>query len=117
MQNYGIQGAIVEGLEEMHSVMSVDKKNMSAKPMIQDLARARGVPVSFAKDGMEQPSKGRPQDVDKLMKDFAKSKTLMKLLEETQLDEVQKVEVDAMKEVSKDMQKVLVAYQNDCKHG
>ena len=112
MQNYGIQGDIVEGLEEVNSVMSVDKKNMpKAKPMIQKLARARGVPVSFDKDGIGVTFKGRPQDVDKLMKDFEKNKTLMKLLEETQLDEVQKVEVDAMKKVSKDMQKVLKAYQ------
>ena len=71
----------------------------------------RGVPVSFDKDGIGVTFKGRPQDVDKLMKDFEKNKTLMKLLEETQLDEVQKVEVDAMKKVSKDMQKVLKAYQ------
>ena len=176
MQKYGIQGDIVEDLQEVNSVMSVDKKNMpKAKPMIQKLARARGVPVSFDKDGIGVTFKGRPQDVDKLMKDFEKNKTLMKLLEEiqldegkgtdvfkkynkiigrmsdkeqgeildalytmntqtgrrykeawgkvkellnmeytpeeTQLDEVQKVEVDAMKKVSKDMQKVLKAYQ------
>jgi len=163
-------------MQEVNSVMSVDKKNMpKAKPMIQKLARARGVPVSFDKDGIGVTFKGRPQDVDKLMKDFEKNKTLMKLLEEiqldegkgtdvfkkynkiigrmsdkeqgeildalytmntqtgrrykeawgkvkellnmeytpeeTQLDEVQKVEVDAMKKVSKDMQKVLKAYQ------
>ena len=176
MQKYGIQGDIVEDLQEVNSVMSVDKKNMpKAKPMIQKLARARGVPVSFDKDGIGVTFKGRPKDVDKLMKDFEKNKTLMKLLEEiqldegkgtdvfkkynkiigrmsdkeqgeildalytmntqtgrrykeawgkvkellnmeytpeeTQLDEVQKVEVDAMKKVSKDMQKVLKAYQ------
>ena len=98
MQNYGIQGDIVEGLEEVNSVMSVDKKNMpKVKPMIQKLARARGVPVSFDKDGINVTFKGRPQDVDKLMKDFKKNKTLMKLLEEIQLDEGKLVaDVDAI---------------------
>ena len=37
--------------------------------------------------------------------------------EETQLDEVQKVEVDAMKKVSKDMQKVLNVYQQIANKG
>ena len=112
MQNYGLQGDVVEDLQEVNSVMSVDKKNMpKAKPMIQKLARARGVPVSFDKDGINVTFKGRPKDVDKLMRDFEKNKTLMKLLEEIQLDEVQKVEVDAMKKVSKQMQGVLKAYQ------
>ena len=40
-----------------------------------------------------------------------KAKDFSDIKEETQLDEVQKVEVDAMKKVSKDMQKVLKAYQ------
>ena len=75
-------------LDEVNSVMSVDKKNMpKAKPMIQKLARARGVPVSFDKDGIGVTFKGRPQDVDKLMKDFEKNKTLMKLLEDNELEE------------------------------
>ena len=38
-------------------------------------------------------------------------------VEGTQLDEVQKVEVDSMKKVSKDMQKVLVAYQKIANKG
>ena len=68
--------------------MSVDKKNMpNAKPMIQKLARTRGVPVSFDKDGIGVTFKCRPQDVDKLMKDFEKNKTLMKLLEDNELEE------------------------------
>jgi|MDSV01.1.fsa_nt_gb hypothetical protein len=88
MQKYGIQGDVVEDLQEVNSVMSVDKKNMpKAKPMIQKLARARGVPVSFDKDGIGVTFKGRPKDVDKLMRDFEKNKTLMKLLEEIQIDE------------------------------
>jgi hypothetical protein len=33
------------------------------------------------------------------------------------LDEVKRQEVDAMKKVSKEMQKVLVSYQKNCKHG
>ena len=75
-------------LDEVNSIMSVDKKNMpKAKPMIQKLARARGVPVSFDKDGIGVTFKGRPQDVDKLMKDFEKNKTLMKLLEDNELEE------------------------------
>lgn len=79
---------IAEYLDEVNSVMSVDKKNMpKAKPMIQKLARARGVPVSFDKDGIGVTFKGRPQDVDKLMRDFEKNKTLMKLLEDTELQE------------------------------
>ena len=79
---------IAEYLDEVNSVMSVDKKNMpKAKPMIQKLARARGVPVSFDKDGIGVTFKGRPQDVDKLMRDFEKNKTLMKLLENTELEE------------------------------
>ena len=78
----------LEYLDEVNSVMSVDKKNMpKAKPMIQKLARARGVPVSFDKDGINVTFKGRPQDVDKLMKDFEKNKTLMKLMESDDLDE------------------------------
>ena len=87
-----------EDLQEVNSVMSVDKKNMpKVKPMIQKLARARGVPVSFDKDGINVTFKGRPQDVDKLMKDFKKNKTLMKLLEEIQLDEGKLVaDVDAI---------------------
>ena len=65
-----------------NSVMSVDKKNMpKAKPMIQKLARARGVPVSFDKDGIGVTFKGRDKDVEKLMRDFEKNKTLMKLME------------------------------------
>ena len=51
-------------LDEVNSVMSVDKKNMpKAKPMIQKLARARGVPVSFDKDGIGVTFKGRPHEV------------------------------------------------------
>ena len=46
-------------LDEVNSIMSVDKKNMpKAKPMIQKLARARGVPVSFDKDGIGVTFKG-----------------------------------------------------------
>ena len=68
---------IAEYLDEVNSVMSVDKKKMpKAKPMIQKLARARGVPVSFDKDGIGVTFKGRPQDVDKLMRDFEKNKTM-----------------------------------------
>ena len=64
------------------TTMSVYKKNMpKAKPMIQKLARARGVPVSFDKDGINVHFKGRDKDVKKLMKDIEKDKKLMKLME------------------------------------
>ena len=73
---------IAEYLDEVNSMMSVDKKNMpKAKPMIQKLARARGVPVSFDKDGINVHFKGRDKDVQKLMKDIEKDKKLMKLME------------------------------------
>ena len=84
-----------------NSVMSVDKKNMpKAKPMIQKLARARGVPVSFDKDGIGVTFKGRDKDVEKLMRDFEKNKTLMKLMEKSPkldvMDEYAKMYEDAV---------------------
>ena len=82
MKNFSQLRESIEDLQEVNSVMSVDKKNMpKAKPIIQKLARARGVPVEFDKDGIGVTFKGRPKDVEKLMKDFEKNKTLMKLLE------------------------------------
>ena len=75
------KGDGTEAIEEA-STMSVYKKNMpKAKPMIQKLARARGVPVSFDKDGINVHFKGRDKDVQKLMKDIEKDKKLMKLME------------------------------------
>ena len=72
---------IKEAIEEA-STMSVHKKNMpKAKPMLQKLARARGVPISFDKDGINVHFKGRDKDVQKLMKDIEKDKKLMKLME------------------------------------
>ena len=83
-----VRESVEEDLQEVNSVMSVDKKNMpKAKPIIQKLARARGVPVEFDKDGIGVTFKGRPKDVEKLMKDFEKNKTLMKLLEANELEE------------------------------
>ena len=99
------KGDGTEAIEEA-STMSVDKKNMpKVKPMLQKLARARGVPVSFDKDGINVHFKGRDKDVEKLMKDIEKDKKLMKLMEVTDK------EINAVKKLSKDMQSVLKGYQ------
>ena len=44
--------------------------------MASKLARARGVPISFDKDGINVHFKGRDKDVQKLMKDIEKDKKL-----------------------------------------
>ena len=105
---------------EENSVMSAPKQNMSKiKPMLTKLAnKHKKVKVSFGThskgkfvDDNNINFNGDKKDIEMLMKDIEKDKKLMKLMEETQLDEVQKVEVDAMKKLSKDMQAVMKGYQ------
>ena len=69
-----------------------------------------GVPVSFDKDGISVTFKGRDKDVEKLMRDFEKNKTLMKLMEKSPkldvMDEYAKMYEDAVQrqERNKDYQ-------------
>ena len=67
---------------EEDNTMSVRKQNMSkVKPMLQKLAKARGVPLKFEPDGINITFKGKGKDIDNLMRDIEKNKTLMKLME------------------------------------
>ena len=77
----------LEYLDE-DNTMSVRKQNMSkVKPMLQKLAKARGVPLKFEPDGINITFKGKEKDIENLMRDIEKNKTLMKLMESDDLDE------------------------------
>ena len=78
------------------NVMSVRKQNMpKVKPILQKLARARGVPLKFEPDGINIKFKGREKDVQKLMRDIEKDKKLMKLMEGKGTDAALQKKADA----------------------
>ena len=83
MYNMGNQGTVLAPVHfEEDNTMSVRKQNMSkVKPMLQKLAKARGVPLKFEPDGINITFKGKGKDIDNLMRDIEKNKTLMKLME------------------------------------
>ena len=146
MQNYGLQGDIVEDLQEGQTYKSIiqglekDKKEVAKKSkafrqndtkyidkaikflkMLEKEGIPAGqisqvdfvtnrVPKFFIGPANKSPSlsKFTPNDVKKAV---AHAKKLGIIKESTELQEVKRQEVDAMKKVSKDMQKVLVSYQ------
>ena len=121
MQNYGIQGDIVESLQELESlleapydkadvkkVQGLEKKLRNMLKEVDKVMRGSGLSAPAFSNVRSGITKGL-QSIEKFYKiaNTAPQKRMLK----NSINEVKRQEVDAMKKVSKDMQKVLVSYQ------
>jgi hypothetical protein len=135
MQKYGIQGDVVEDIQESLSllekaydqndvkkVQGLEKKLRNMLKEVDKVMRGSGLSapafsnvrsgISKGLTSIEKFYKIANKNVKESINEVTDKEINMEYTpEETQLDEVQKVEVDSMKKVSKQMQAVLKAYQ------
>ena len=107
MQNYGIQGDIVE--ETMDEALKPHEKIISKTFKTTNKIEIKGIDrlIDMSSIGVVQAmQKQNPRGFTKTVMNLGKLKEDFE-----SLDEVKRQEVDAMKKVSKEMQKVLVSYQ------